>query len=84
LEAIPRDEASWAVRPRGSQVLAANLRAQWDEALLYRQLATLRRDVPLTEELDDYRYRGPRTRELERVCEELADFSVLQSLSQKA
>jgi 5'-3' exonuclease len=84
LEAIPQAEASWAVRPRGSQVLAANLRERWDDALLYRQLATLRRDVPLSEVLDDYRYRGPRTRELERVCEELADFSVLQSFAQKA
>jgi 5'-3' exonuclease len=79
LEAIPHDDASWAVRPRGSQVLAANLRAQWDDALLYRRLATLRLDVPQRESLDDLRYRGPNFAELERISEELADFSVLQS-----
>jgi 5'-3' exonuclease len=79
LEAIPHDDSNWAVRPRGSQVLAANLRAQWDEALLYRRLATLRRDVPLTESLDDLRYRGPVEAELQRISEELADFSVLQA-----
>jgi hypothetical protein len=28
------------------------------DALLYRTLATLRRDVPLTETLEDLRYRG--------------------------
>jgi 5'-3' exonuclease len=79
LEEIPHDDASWAVRPRGSQVLAANLRSRWDDALLYRKLATLRWDVPLSESLDDLRYRGPQLAELERISEELADFSVLQA-----
>ncbi|MET0411427.1 MAG: 5'-3' exonuclease H3TH domain-containing protein [Polyangiaceae bacterium] len=84
LEQIPHDDASWAVRPRGAPVLAANLRAQWDDALLFRELATLRRDVPLPESLDDLRYRGPNLALLARLSEELADFSLLQSFEATA
>ena len=80
LERIPADDKDWTVRPRGSQALAAELRAHFDAALLYRKLATLRRDVPLPESLDDLRYRGARRPELEALCEELADFSLLESV----
>lgn len=79
IEAIPLDDATWTVRPRGSAVLAQNLRAAYDDALLYRRLATLRRDVPLGEALDDLRYRGPDEAALAEISEELADFSVLES-----
>ena len=41
------------------------------DALLFRQLATLRRDVPLPQTLDDLRWRGvPRERWL-ALCDEL-------------
>jgi 5'-3' exonuclease len=80
LERIPADDKDWTVRPRGSQALAAELRTHFDDALLYRRLATLRRDVPLPESLDDLRYRGARRPELEALCEEMADFSLLESV----
>lgn len=80
LEAIPHDEAQWQVRVRGAHALAGELRANWRQALLYRELATLRRDVPLDESLDDLRYRGADRARLEAVCEELTDFSLLQSV----
>ncbi len=80
LERIPADDKDWTVRPRGSQALAAELRAHGDDALLYRKLATLRRDVPLPESLDDLRYRGARRPEFEALCEELADLSSLESV----
>ena len=38
--------------------LIESLRAHREEALLYRRLATLRTDVPLTEELGDLEWRG--------------------------
>jgi 5'-3' exonuclease len=59
LEAIPLEAAAWRVPVRGAAALAASLREHRAEALLFRQLATLRTDVPLAETLDDLRWRGP-------------------------
>jgi 5'-3' exonuclease len=58
LEDIPSNPAHWKPSLRGSESLAASLRAHWDEALLYRRLATLVRTVPLAESLTDLRWRG--------------------------
>jgi 5'-3' exonuclease len=79
LEAIPHDVAAWAVKPRGADALALELRGRWSDALLYRTLATLRVDVPLPQRLDDLRYHGIDRDKLLLVCEELADFSALES-----
>jgi 5'-3' exonuclease len=58
LEQIPDDPRAWTVAVRGAEALAAALADHRQEALLYRRLATLRLDVPLTETLDDLRWRG--------------------------
>lgn len=63
LEAIPDDPLLWTVKPRGAAQLCATLAARREEALFYRKLATLVEDVPLTETLDELRFRGvPRGR----------------------
>jgi 5'-3' exonuclease len=49
------------------------LRQHRDRAFLYRQLATLRTDVPLSEGLDDLRWRGARRVELAALCADLDD-----------
>ncbi len=77
LEAIPDDVANWAVPVRGAAALALALQAQRDDALLYRRLATLRTDVPLSEAVDDLRWRGP-TAELEPFCRDLGAESLLE------
>ncbi len=59
LEDIPDVPHRWAVPVRGAVALAESLRAHRAEALLYRTLATLRTDVPLAEDLDALRWRGP-------------------------
>jgi 5'-3' exonuclease len=59
IEDIPDDAASWRVPVRGAAALAASLAAHRADALLFRQLATLRTDAPLEESLDDLRWRGP-------------------------
>jgi 5'-3' exonuclease len=67
LEQIPLDAELWPAGIRSAGRLLATLREHLPDVLLYRQLATLRRDVPLRESLDDLRYRGPdeaRVREL--------------------
>lgn len=81
LEAIPPNDADWAVKPRGASALAQELRDGFRAALLYRELATLRRDVPLTETLEDLHYRGAVRAKLEAVAEELGDRSVLESVN---
>ncbi|ATB44093.1 DNA polymerase I 5'-3' exonuclease [Cystobacter fuscus] len=65
LERIPEDAATWTVRPRGAEKLAATLRAHRQEALLYRRLATVVTDAPLRESLEDLAWAGvPRERYL--------------------
>jgi 5'-3' exonuclease len=59
LEDIPASAGQWQVPVRGAERLAATLRENWDEALLYRTLATLVTDVPLAERFEDLEYKGP-------------------------
>jgi 5'-3' exonuclease len=71
IEQIPAYAHDWKVKPRGALRLATTLAAERDKALLYRKLATLVEAVPLTESLDDLRFRGvPRAR-FEAWCDEL-------------
>ena len=58
LENIPADVSKWQVKPRGAAKLSEVLELRRHEARLYRTLATLRRDAPLQESLDDLRWRG--------------------------
>ena len=78
LESIPDDPAEWSVAVRGASKLAATLAGHRDEAMLYRTLTTLRRDVPLTEEFDDLRWRGVVMEEFEPLCHELGFESLLE------
>ena len=71
LESIPENAADWDVKPRRAYDLAANLRHERDEALLYRKLATLRRDVPLEEDLDALEWKGAHRNLLESLAHEL-------------
>jgi 5'-3' exonuclease len=70
LEAIPAAAEKWQVPVRGAARLAATLASQRDELLLYRQLATLVRDVPGIGRPDDWRWQGPRP-ELAQIAERL-------------
>jgi 5'-3' exonuclease len=68
IDAIPDDPASWGALVRNGERLAAALRERRDDARLYRRLATLRTDVPLTEGLEDLGWKGARRSELEALC----------------
>ena len=59
LEAIPADGAAWDVSLRNSAKLAATLVERREVALLFRDLATLRLDVPVFDSVDELRWRGP-------------------------
>ena len=80
VERIPADVAQWSVKVRGAARLAETLGEQREEALLYRTLATLRRDVPLAEELDDLEWSGPRRGELEALCAEIGETRLPESV----
>ena len=73
IEDIPDDPNLWDVSVRGGAALAASLREQREYATLYKTLATLRRDVPLSETLDDLEWRGARRSELQTLCREIGD-----------
>ena len=63
LEGIPLDATEWTPVVRGAARLVASLEEGMENARLYRELATLRRDVPITESLGDLEWQGvPRQR----------------------
>lgn len=71
LEAIPPDPGAWEVKVRGASGLGDRLQAEMDHARLYRDLATLRTDIPLDEDLSRLAWEGvPRERFLS-WCDEL-------------
>jgi 5'-3' exonuclease len=78
LEQIPADAAAWRVPVRGAAALAASLAAHRTEAFLFRQLATLRTDVPLTESLDDLRWRGADSAALAALAAQWGDDAIVE------
>jgi len=77
LEAIPPRAEDWDVDVRGRSALAESLREHKANAELYRTLATLRIDVPLSEDLEDLRFQGARRGELEALCAEIGEKDLL-------
>jgi 5'-3' exonuclease len=60
LEDIPKDWRTWPPSIRGASRLSDALFRAWDDALLFRTLATLRLDAPVFASVDDLRWQGPR------------------------
>ena len=78
---IPLDAAEWDISVRGAGGLATGLAERMDDALLYRDLATLRLDVPLPEtDPDRLRWKGVRQPDLEEFCQSLGLESLLDRL----
>jgi 5'-3' exonuclease len=67
LEDIPKNWKEWHPSIRKARVLSESLFNSWDNAVLFRTLATLRLDVPVFETVEDLRWRGPRP-EFEEEC----------------
>lgn len=57
LEAIPKDWRSWGVNALNPRVLSETLRDRWEQALLFRDLATLRNDIPLFTSVDSLHWK---------------------------
>jgi 5'-3' exonuclease len=61
LENIPKDWRAWYLSLNNARRLSKSLFESWEDALLFRTLATLRLDAPVFESVDDIRWNGPRT-----------------------
>lgn len=81
IENIPDAASQWSVKVRGADALAASLRIHRRDAKLYRQLATLRDDVPIQEKVSDLCWRGARRQELEILCQEIGEQSCFQRVN---
>jgi 5'-3' exonuclease len=70
LENIPKNWQEWDPTIKRARALSESLFGDWDNALLFRKLATLRMDVPVFETLEDLRWKGPRAA-FEEYCRQL-------------
>jgi 5'-3' exonuclease len=60
LENIPKDWRDWHPSIRKARGLSESLFGSWNDAVLFRTLATLRLDVPVFETVEDLRWHGAR------------------------
>lgn len=77
LEDIPKNPKEWPSSIRGASSLAASLFDNWDDAILYRTLATLRTDVDVFGNVDELQWKGPLP-EFEEVCARIKGQDVLK------
>ena len=61
LEDVPKDWREWDPSIKRARALSESLFNSWDDALLFRTLATLRLDVPVFDTVEDLRWKGPLT-----------------------
>ncbi|MEP6917110.1 MAG: 5'-3' exonuclease H3TH domain-containing protein [Acidobacteriota bacterium] len=59
IESIPDDASTWHVNAASAATLAATLTRDRRLALLFRDLATLRTEIPLFESVDELKWSGP-------------------------
>ena len=77
LEKIPKDWRTWNPSIRRARPLAESLFSAWDDAVLFRTLATLRLDVPVFTTIDDLRWQGPRP-EFQKLCQRMKSPTLFQ------
>ena len=70
LESIPGDASLWDVNVRSARVLSNNLLEFHEQVFLYRELATLRLDVPIEHSLEQVSWKGFLIDELTNACDE--------------
>ena len=71
IESIPDYASLWDVRVRSADRLAANLASRRQEASLYKELATLRLDVPIADDVDALKWSGADRVRFPELCAEL-------------
>jgi 5'-3' exonuclease len=79
IEDIPEDPSEWGLGASRAARLAESLMQNREAAFLYRQLATLRFDVPIQEDLSDLKWQGAFER-LRDICHQLGDDRIPQQM----
>jgi 5'-3' exonuclease len=77
LKDIPKNWRQWHASIRKARLLSESLFGAWDDALLFRVLATLRVDVPVFENVDELQWRQPRTN-FEECCRRMKSPDLLR------
>ena len=70
LEDIPKEWRAWHPSIRRARLLSESLFNAWNDALLFRTLATLRLNVPVFDSIQDLRWTGSRPN-FEEYCDRL-------------
>ena len=77
IESIPKDPNKLGLGLGRATTLLENFQKNYKDALLFRELSTLRTDVPLKETLADLKWQGA-TAKLKKVCKELGSESIVE------
>ena len=80
IEAIPNDPNKLGLSLGRATTLLENLQKNYKDALLFKELSTLRTDVPLKETLADLKWQGAYSR-LKKLCHELGDERIPERIS---
>jgi 5'-3' exonuclease len=72
IESIPNEPNKLGLGLGRATTLLENLKNNYKDALLFRELSTLRTDVPIKESFADLKWQGA-TSKLKKVCMELGD-----------
>jgi 5'-3' exonuclease len=80
LEDIPKDWRQWDPSIRKARVLSESLFNSWNDALLFRTLATLRLDVPVFETVEELWWKGPRPN-FEEHCRRMKATDLLRRIT---
>jgi 5'-3' exonuclease len=80
LEDIPRDWQKWHPSIKRARALSESLFNSWDDAVLFRTLATLRLDVPVFESVEDLRWTGPHP-DFEERCRQMKSPDLLRRVN---
>ncbi|MCK6538860.1 MAG: hypothetical protein L6Q26_02285 [Anaerolineales bacterium] len=80
IESIPKDPKKLPFSLGRATTLVENLHRNYDDALLFKKLSTLRKDVPLKENLNDLEWKGAYPR-LKKLCKELGDDRIPERIS---
>jgi 5'-3' exonuclease len=70
LEDVPQDITEWNLNVRGAAKLVATLFEQFEDALLFRRIATLELDAPTSDTVDQLEWVEP-TSDFSAVCDEI-------------
>src|ERR1700674_2822672 len=82
LEDIPKDWREWHPSIKKARALSESLFSAWNDALLFRTLATLRLNVPVFDTVEDLRWKGPRPN-FEEQCRRMKSPDLLRRVRQQ-